>query len=170
MIIKFETHVYECEGELYQQVDGCPTGLRPSGPISMVTMDKWLKEMRKIEAVSKELTRINPVMFSPMEIILLKKYVDDVLFSGQELKCGVFWDRESKSLRWSQEREQEDRLSNTCGQQRTMKVVAEISSQILECLDFTWDTPLQEQKFQNASPNHTDKGRGRVKDKRNPKN
>ena len=30
----FETHVYECEGDIYLQGDGCPTGLRPSGPIS----------------------------------------------------------------------------------------------------------------------------------------
>lgn len=36
--------------------------LRPSGPISKLFMDKWVKELRKIEAESKELVRINPVM------------------------------------------------------------------------------------------------------------
>ena len=46
----FQTHIYECEGVIYQQTDGCPTGLRPSGPISRICMDKWVNEMRRIEA------------------------------------------------------------------------------------------------------------------------
>ena len=30
----FQTHVSEMEGQIYQQMSGCLTGLRPSGPIS----------------------------------------------------------------------------------------------------------------------------------------
>ena len=46
----FETHVYECEGRIYQQMDGCPTGLRPSGPISRVVMDFWINAIRDMNA------------------------------------------------------------------------------------------------------------------------
>ena len=91
MMVKatFQTHIYECEGEIYQQIEGCPTGLRPSGPISRLFMDRWVKDLRRVEAESKELQRINPIMFCQMNMKLLKKYVDDVLFGGDEIPQGA---------------------------------------------------------------------------------
>ena len=59
----FETHIYEIDGKIYQQGDGCPTGLRPSGPISRLVMDFWVDELKQIEATTIELNRINPVQF-----------------------------------------------------------------------------------------------------------
>ena len=76
----FETHLYECEGKIFHQNDGCPTGLKPSGPISRIVMDFWVKELREIEEKSRELIRLNPVMFEPLEVLLLQKYVDDLMY------------------------------------------------------------------------------------------
>ena len=59
----FETHLSECEGRVYLQNEGCPTGLRPSGPISRICMDFWAKELKNIEDKSVELVRLNPVMY-----------------------------------------------------------------------------------------------------------
>ena len=57
----FETHMYEWDGNTYSQTEGCPTGLRVSGPISRMTMEKWVIELQKIEELSKALTMINPI-------------------------------------------------------------------------------------------------------------
>ena len=137
----FQTHIYECEGEIYQQVEGCPTGLRPSGPISRLFMDKWVRELRRIEAESKELHRINPVTFCEMDIKLIKKYVDDVLFGGDEVAQGALW--KNRCLQWSQEQLERDKASGEDHNSRTMRIIAMISSEILECLTFTWDSPSQ---------------------------
>ena len=96
--ITFETHVYECEGDIYLQGDGCPTGLRPSGPISRIVMDFWITEIRDIVAKSRELARINPVMFETLEIHLLQKYVDDVFVAGDSMRKGIKYDRQAKAL------------------------------------------------------------------------
>ena len=93
----FETLLYECEGKIYLQSEGCPTGLRPSGPISRIVMDFWVKEMKQIEAKSRELVRLNPVMFEPLQVFLLQKYVDDVMYSGNKFRKGTKWDPQSNS-------------------------------------------------------------------------
>ena len=62
--ITFETHVYEWNGEIYSQGEGCPTGLRPSGSISRIVMDHWVKRMKGIEEKPNTLATLNPVIFS----------------------------------------------------------------------------------------------------------
>ena len=96
--------MYECEGEIYQQADGCPAGLRTSGPISRVCMDYWVKELKNIEQITGELYRNNPVNFDKLTIHLIKKYVNDVLFSGDKFKPGISWDKESKTLVWTEQK------------------------------------------------------------------
>ena len=61
-------------------------------------MDYWVEELKRIEQVTTELYRINPVNFDKLTIHLIKKYVDDVLFSGDKFKPGISWDKVSKTL------------------------------------------------------------------------
>ena len=102
MMVKatFQMHIYEREWEIYQQVEGCPTGLRPSGPISRLFMDNWVRYLRRIEAEIKELQRINPIMFCQMDIKLLKKYVDGVLFgqSKEDSEVSVLQETNGKQM------------------------------------------------------------------------
>ena len=42
----FETHPYDCEGDMYLQDDGHPTELRPSGQISCIVMNFWIIEIK----------------------------------------------------------------------------------------------------------------------------
>merc|ERR1711954_396905 len=113
----------------------------PRGPISRVVMDFLVYELKQIEATTTELNRISPVQFEKLIINLREKYVDDVLYGGQALKTGIKWDSATKSLTWGPEQDKIDREANTPQDQRTMKIVAQISSQVLECLNFTWDSP-----------------------------
>ena len=47
--LTYDTHFYEFNGQIYKQGGGAPTGVRPSGPMSRIGMDKWVKMMREIE-------------------------------------------------------------------------------------------------------------------------
>ena len=122
----FETHIYEVEGETYQQLDGCPAGLRPSGPISRIVMDFWVEQIRQLEAQTAELKRINPIKFESLEINLLTKYVDDMFIAEQALKPGVRWEGTTKTLIWDQEAEKLDMKSSEPQDKQTMKLIAEI--------------------------------------------
>ena len=144
----FETHMYKWDGNIYSQTEGCPTGLRVSGPISRMTMDKWVIELQKIEELSKALTMINPVQYASMKTLLLEKYVDDVLYGGESIPKGTKWDKSTKTLIWSHEQEKTDRESETPDDQRSMKIIAQIASSIFPWLQFTWDAP-------SANPNMT---------------
>ena len=90
--VTFETLMFEWDGKIYLQGEGCPTGLRPSGPISRIVMDFCVKEMKFLEEKAKTLAILNPVMFSSLTIYLMKKYVDDILTGGREIKMGTFWE------------------------------------------------------------------------------
>ena len=47
--VKVITILFEWEGEVYLQGEGCPTRLRPSGPLSRIVMDHWVQEMKQHE-------------------------------------------------------------------------------------------------------------------------
>lgn len=65
--------------------------MHPRGPISRVVIDFGVEELRKIEAITTELLQINLIIFEKLPILLLKNYVDCVLFAGLELKPVVTW-------------------------------------------------------------------------------
>ena len=49
--------------------------------------------------------------------------------------------RQAKALIWSPEQEKINREGSMNDEQRTMSIIAEMSSDILDCLTFTWDSP-----------------------------
>ena len=69
--------------------------------------------------------------------------MDDILTTLRDVKIGTFWDNSTKSLQWSQERHETDNKENLNPDKRTMQIIAEMGSSILDCLDFTYDTPSQ---------------------------
>ena len=81
----FETHVYEWNGKLYLQTKGCPTGLRPSGPLSRLVMGKWRKGTIDKAELCTALATINPIKFSRLDFHALEKYVDDVFSASNKL-------------------------------------------------------------------------------------
>ena len=71
--ITFKPHMYEWHGEVHLQQDGCPTGLHPSGPISRVYRDFWMKMLKEIEDMTKTLHALNPVNFAELTTHLINK-------------------------------------------------------------------------------------------------
>ena len=90
---------------------------------------------------TRELSRINPIMFEKLEIHLLQKYVDDVFVAGNSIRKGVRYDKSVKALIWTIEQQENDTTENSNDEQRSMGIIAEISSSILDFLTFTWDSP-----------------------------
>ena len=86
--VKVITILFEWEGAVYLQGEGCPTRLRPSGPLSRIVMDHWVQEMKLLEEKANTLAIVNPILFSNLNVYLLKKYVDDILTALREVKIG----------------------------------------------------------------------------------
>ena len=64
----------------------------------------------------------------------------------ERLQPGVRWDPSNKVLFWDEQRHREDIIKTVEEQEViTMDVVREIASNILDCLNFTTDTPEQNQ-------------------------
>ena len=63
----FRTHHYKFNGKVYKQQAGGPIGLKDTGYVARLTMDKWIQQFRsKLEEHG-------------LKIKLLRKYVDDIV-------------------------------------------------------------------------------------------
>ena len=93
------TNVYKWEGQIFHQQAGAPTGLCGSSPISRIVMDAIMDELKDIEVKSQIMHQRNPVLYETVIIHLLKKYVDDCIYAGQETKPGTMYDPQSKVLK-----------------------------------------------------------------------
>ena len=84
-------------------------GLEASCPITCTVMDAWVDEVKSLEEKSKILAKVNSIMYEPLEIHLLEKYVDDILSGLEQFKLGVRYNRVNKIFEWSTENEAKDR-------------------------------------------------------------
>ena len=41
-----QTHYYQCDGKKYLQGEGGPIGLRLTGTVCRIVMDRWLRKMK----------------------------------------------------------------------------------------------------------------------------
>ena len=104
-------------------------------------MDEVLEMLDEVETKSQIMHAQNPVMYEPLVIHFLEKYVDDCLYAGEETKIGTKYDPINKVLVWDIEQEDKDKESQLTIQQLSIKLVAEIASKLLDGIEFTWDTP-----------------------------
>ena len=75
----FGEHVYEFNWELYKQLEGGAIGVRLTGEVAKIIMDRWAMDM---EASLKD---------SKVEVFLLCKYVDDVNLATSIIPLGYAW-------------------------------------------------------------------------------
>ena len=72
----FGHHYYLWNGQVYRQKKGGAIGLRATGSLSRVAMDHWIHTFRsKLETLG-------------IEVLLLRKYVDDVVIICKNLNKG----------------------------------------------------------------------------------
>ena len=55
------------------------------------------------------------------------------------MRPGIEWNRSTRTFNWSPEKEQMDKNQNM--EQITMQEFARMASDVLDCLNFTWDSP-----------------------------
>ena len=105
-----------------RQKQGGPIGHRLVQKLARVVMDEWERRFLKL---AKE---------NGIELFMFSKYVDDINMILEELKLGMRWD--GQKIVWTVEAEQEDKQNNHPGDQRTMKVMADMSNSIISFLNF----------------------------------
>ena len=78
----FGIHVYRYGGKNYRQMAGGPIGLRLTGVVAHVVMDKWAREFTR---------RLSTAQIPPY---LLTKYVDDVNLVTRTIPEGLEWTKD----------------------------------------------------------------------------
>ena len=104
-------------------------------------MDYWAEEIKKLSTECQEINGVNPVIFEPVNLHMLHKYVDDCLAELDVMRLGVRWCKVKKVMLWSQECEDEDKETKVDTRINTMRQFSLMASDILSCLKFTFDCP-----------------------------
>ena len=137
--VTFRKHFYKWDGHVYRQVSGEPIGLQATGPVSRILMDFWPKEILKLAERNMEKAAENPVKYKGLEIHMLNKYVDDCISAMKEIKLGVKWSPEERTLMWHDIWEKEDRDEGVSREVCKMKALSQMATSVLQCLKFTFD-------------------------------
>ena len=122
-------HVYMFDGQAYLQTEGGAIGLRLTGLVARVVMDRWAGKMKAKMTINY------------MEWYLLVKYVDDVYTFLNAIKKGMRWSDEEDKLMWHEDDEKYDMDENNSDDYVTMNAWAGMASSIYPFLKFTIDIP-----------------------------
>ena len=120
-------HLYSWKDEVWMQKLGVPTGLRLSGIIGRITMDAWMRDMRRL------------LEDNNMKTYLMEKYVDDCNTILENIPLGSRWEENKVTI--SEARAEEDRTAKVTNEEVTMKCWADMASTIIPGLRFTCDYP-----------------------------
>ena len=118
-------HAYRWKNNIWLQRLGVPTGLRLSGVIGRIVMDRWKTEMTTLMANNKMIS------------YLLEKYVDDTEVVTENVAPGTRWDGEKLVI--SPEEATKDIETDRKRDSITMEAWKCMASSIIPGLDFTVD-------------------------------
>ena len=141
ILATFQSHVYEWDGNIYQQADGGPIGLRSTQPVARILMDYWAETIQEISEKTQALKTLNPVQFESLTLEELIKYVDDCLVAIKTLKWGCRWCPRNKVLTWDKESEDLDRAEGKNLHHLTLEIFTKMAESVTTFLKFTWDAP-----------------------------
>ena len=126
-------HVYSFKGRIYRQTKGGAIGVRLTGEVSRVVMDRWSDLMTR----SMEVSRV--------ECYMLSKYVDDIDLATSTIPKGHSWIETDgdRRLEFSQERWERDRDRQTeeTDWERTMALLVEEGDRLVPGIRLTSDLP-----------------------------
>ena len=103
-------HMYIFDGQAYLQTEGGAIGLRLTGLVARVIMDRWAGKMKAKMTINK------------MECYLMTKYVDDVYVLINHVGNGMRWNEERDKIMWSEEDEEYDKKEGNSEDHITMDV------------------------------------------------
>ena len=121
----FQYHCYKWDDSVRKQSKGGSIGVRGTGSVAKATMDWWIGEYRRI------LTGAN------VEVLLLKKYVDDVCIISKNLDWGARWDNRTKQVTYHSTDIIADLDEKRYKEEVTMRVLRDAASSIADFLEFT---------------------------------
>ena len=117
--------MYKYKNEVYKQKEGGAIGLRITGSICRIVMDRWKKKTKKM------------MEEKGMKIYLMEKFVDDVNVVVEGMRLGSRWNDEEKRIEWSEEEERKDKEEGRKKGSVTMEVVRRMAGEEYECVKFT---------------------------------
>ena len=133
----FSNHIYLFHNRLFRQGKGGPIGLRLTGVVARLVMDSWARLF------------LSTLDLNNIKVHLFKKYVDDVNLAMSLTRPGVAWERDPDGpwrLVWTQEREDRDLkegTDTTTNRERTMGLMREMASTLVQGICFTVDLPAR---------------------------
>ena len=119
-------HYYQFAGKIYNQTRGGAIGLRLTGLVCKIVMDRWFRMMEQKLGVNK------------WTFWLLKKYVDDINIFCEALGKRVRYVK--GKLIWSKANEIEDEKGLKSDTKRTMEQFEKIANEFHPSLQFKMDT------------------------------
>ena len=119
----FGHHYYKWGEDVMRQVSGGAIGLRATGSVARRVMEKFLGEYRRL------------LEEHGVEVLLLRKYVDDILSITSKLEVGSRWTGNSISRR--QEDIEEDTAQGRSPETVTMEVLRAMADTVIPWLQFT---------------------------------
>ena len=128
-------HVYTFENKTYSQRKGGATGLRMTGILARIHMDKW---SRKFKVSLKE---------NIVKTYSNTKYVDDVNMATESIGLGTRWitkeenKNEEGTLKWQEEWETEDTKNEISDDRVTLNGILAIANSLSSTLQFTGEIP-----------------------------
>ena len=128
----FANHIYSYRNKLYKQMNGGAIGLRLTGVVARLVMDKWA------QLFMERMTQAEIIVY------LIKKYVDDVNICMEMIEPGWSWTKQKTGLpvlEWTKEMETEDKKLEVSPEELTMRKVQELASILIEGIKFTVDLP-----------------------------
>ena len=146
----FSHHYYKWETRIFRQVKGGGIGLRGTGCLARHTMDHFVEKF------------IGNLQSQGIDLLLLSKYVDDILIISDNLGIGHIW--RDGHLVWQKEWEEEDRNLGRLPEDITLGVYMDAANEVMGCLEFTGevskngepipclDTQLWAAKMENDGP------------------
>ena len=120
-------HHYSFGGKYYKQNKGGAIGLKLTGLVCRVVMDRWSRLIKKI---------MDQAMW---KCYLFKKYVDDINVIFEALSPGYRFI--NGSLRWKECYKSEDLRGKVSTNKINMELFRQIASSIFPTLTFTMDIP-----------------------------
>ena len=122
-------HMYIFDGQAGQDGQGSVIGLRLTGLVARVIMDRWAGKMKAKMTINK------------MDYYLMVKYVDDVYVFLNHVGNGIRWVDEKDKITWSEEDDKYDKKEGNSEDHITMDVWVKMASSIYNFLKFTVDIP-----------------------------
>merc|ERR1712112_324577 len=121
--VTFKTHFYRWKGQIHHQAKGGPIGLRATGVCAKVVMEDWIAKFR-------EILELNNV-----EILVLTKYVDDVLIICRHLPLGAYWN--GNRISHCRNVKMKHVTSGMSRDRLTLEVLKDIAGSVHDFLEFT---------------------------------